>query len=105
MYRSEGLVPNVKRDASHHRVFDDCGVAWIKSLICLKNCGISIHEMKEYIALCLKGESTILKRKRAQLVEFIAEVQASIDYIDWKQGFDDGVLAGKTKYFSNLINT
>ena len=24
-------------------------------------------------------------------------------YIDWKQGFYDDVLSGKTKYFSNLI--
>ena len=65
--------------------------------------------MKEYIALCLKGESTIperkviLEHKRAQLVERIAEIQASIDYIDWKQGFYDDVLAGRTKYFSNLV--
>ena len=28
-----------------------------------------------------------------------------IDYIDWKQGFYDDVLSGKTKYYSNLINT
>ncbi len=108
-YCNEGLVPNVKRDANNHRVFDDRDVAWIKSLTCLKNCGMSIQEMKEYIALCLKGESTIperkviLEHKRAQLVERIAEIQASIDYIDWKQGFYDDVLAGRVKYFSNLV--
>ena len=109
-YCNEGLVPNVKRDANNHRAFDDRDVAWIKSLTCLKNCGMSIQEIKEYIALCLKGESTIperkviLEHKRAQLVERIAEIQASIDYIDWKQGFYDDVLAGRTKYFSNLIS-
>ena len=90
-------------------MFDDRDVAWIKSLTCLKNCGMSIQEMKEYIALCLKGESTIperkviLEHKRAQLVERVAEIQASIDYIDWKQGFYDDVLAGRVKYFSNLV--
>ena len=77
-YCNEGLIPNVKRDANNHRVFDDRDVAWIKSLTCLKNCGMSIQEMKEYIALCLKGESTIperkviLEHKRAQLVERVA---------------------------------
>lgn len=30
---------------------------------CLKNCGMGIAEMKEYLALCLKGESTIPERK------------------------------------------
>ncbi|WP_102493072.1 hypothetical protein [Selenomonas felix] len=30
-------------------------------------------------------------------------VQASIDYIDWKQGFYDDVLSGRTPYISNLL--
>ena len=31
------------------------------------------------------------------------ELQSSIDFIDWKQGFYDDVLSGKTAYYSNLI--
>ena len=108
-YCNEGLVPNVKRDANNHRVFDDRDVAWIKSLTCLKNCGMSIQEMKVYIDLCLQGEKTIperkviLARKREDLLKKMAELQASIDYIDWKQGFYDDVLSGKIEYYSNLI--
>lgn len=109
-YCNEGLVPNVKRDANNHRVFDDRDVAWIKSLTCLKNCGMSIHEMKVYIDLCLRGEETIperkviLAQKREDLLKRMAELQACVDYIDWKQGFYDDVLSGKIEYFSNLIN-
>ena len=83
----------------------------VKSLNCLKNCGMSISEMKEYINLCLAGESTIPERKaildikRTALLEQLKQVQDCIDYIDWKQGFYDDVLSGKTKYYSNLINT
>lgn len=108
-YCNEGLVPNVKRDANNRRVFDDRDVAWIKSLTCLKNCGMSIQEMKTYIALCLQGEASIperkviLAQKRDALLEKMTEIQASIDYIDWKQGFYDDVLSGKIKYRSNLI--
>lgn len=110
-YCNEGLVPNVKRDKNNYRIFDNNNVAWIKSLICLKNCGMSIQEMKEYLALCLEGPSTIkerkviLEKKRASLSEKIAELQKSIDYIDWKQDFYDDVLSGKTEYVSNLIDT
>ena len=108
-YCNEGLVPNVKRDGNNRRVFDDRDIAWIKSLTCLKNCGMSIQEMKEYIALCLVGAGSIperkviLDRKRDQLLERMAELQASIDYIDWKQGFYDDVLSGRRKYVSNLL--
>lgn len=108
-YCNEGLVPNVKRDANNRRIFDERDIAWIKSLTCLKNCGMSIHEMKIYIALCLKGKDSIperkiiLEKKREELLHRMEDLQRSIDYIDWKQNFYDNVLAGKTVYFSNLI--
>lgn len=108
-YCNQGLVPNVKRDANNRRVFDDRDVAWIKSLTCLKRCDMSLQEMKEYLGLCLQGPASIPERKamlavkRAVLEEKLAEVQASIDYIDWKQGFYDDVLAGRTEYESNLL--
>lgn len=62
-YCNEGLVSNVKRDKRNYRVFDDHDIKWIQSLNCLKNCGISIAEMKEYLALCLEGEKSIPTRK------------------------------------------
>ena len=108
-YCNEGLVPNVKRDKNNRRVFDERDIAWIKSLTCLKNCGMSIQEMKDYLALCLQGEGTIpqrkvmLAQKQEALRETMREVQESIAYIDWKQNFYDEVLSGKRPYESNLI--
>lgn len=108
-YCNEGLVPNVKRDKNNHRVFDERDVKWIKDLICLKKCGMSIQEMKEYLGLCLQGESTIMARKemltkkRTALLASIEELKGCVDYIDWKQGFYDDVLSGKRPYVSNLI--
>lgn len=108
-YCNEGLVPNVKRDKNNRRVFDEHDVAWINSLTCLKKCGMSIQEMKDYLALCLQGEKTIPQRKEmlAQkqdvLRETMQELQESIAYIDWKQNFYDEVLSGKRPYESSLI--
>ena len=107
-YCNEGLVPNVKRDKNNRRVFDERDVAWIKSLTCLKKCGMSIQEMKEYLDLCLQGERTIPQRKamlavkQAALRETIQQLQESVAYIDWKQNFYDEVLSGKRPYESNL---
>ncbi len=108
-YCNQGLVPNVKRDKNNRRVFDEHDAQWVKSLICLKKCGMSIEEMRSYLKLCLQGEQSIPERKimlaekREQLIAQMSEIQASIDYIDWKQGFYDDVLAGRTEYFSNLL--
>ena len=110
-YCNEGLVPHVKRDKNNRRVFDERDVAWISSLTCLKKCGMSIQEMKEYMELCLQGEQTIpqrkemLARKQIKLRETIQELNESVAYIDWKQNFYDEVLAGKRPYESNLLCT
>ena len=108
-YCNQGLVPNVKRDSQNRRMFDDRDIAWINSLSWLKNCNMGIAEKKEYIDLCLGGESTIPERKiileakqKALEVEK-KRIEEAIAYIDWKQDFYDDVLSGKTKYFSNLI--
>lgn len=108
-YCKEGLIPNVKRDSRNYRVFDDNNIKWIQSLNCLKNCGMTIMEMKEYLALCLEGQSSIPERKKIldakkeTLLQSMNDLQKAIDYIDWKQSFYDDVLSGKTKYYSNLI--
>ena len=110
-YCNEGLIPNVKRDGNNRRVFADKDVKWIKDLTCLKKCGMSILEMKEYLELCLQGESSIMQRKellskkRNALLASIKELEDSVAYIDWKQNFYDEVLSGARPYVSNLIRT
>ena len=108
-YCNEGLVPNVKRDSRNYRVFDEHDIKWLQSLNCLKSCGMSLAEMKTYLALCLAGEGTIPERKvilaekKEALLQSIAELQKAVAFIDWKQGFYDDVLSGKTEYYSNLV--
>ena len=108
-YCNEGLVPNVKRDGNNRRIFDERDVKWIKDLVCLKKCGMSIQEMKEYLDLCLQGQATIpqrkemLTKKQEALRRSIQELEDSVAYIDWKQNFYDEVLAGVRPYTSNLI--
>lgn len=110
-YCNQGLVPNVKRDKNNYRVFDEHDIEWIKGLICLKRCGMSLADMKHYLALCLKGKSSIPQRKeiltkqRDFLVKKMENLQEDIAYIDGKQNYYDDVLSGKIKYTSNLIHT
>ena len=109
-YCNEGLIPNVKRSENNYRIFDDRDVAWIKSLSCLKKCGMGIAEMKKYVALCLDGESSIPERKqilnkKKELLEMkLREIEECIDYINGKQQFYDDVLTGNVPYTSNLID-
>jgi len=109
-YCDEGLVPNVKRDKNNYRNFDERNLNWLKSLQCLKRCGMSIKDMKKYMRLCLQGASTIDERKdilavqKEILLGQINEIQKSVAYIDEKQEYFDGVLSGTIQYTSNLID-
>ena len=108
-YCNEGLVPNVKRDKLNRRIFDERDIAWVKSLQCLRKCGMSIAEMKEYMNLCLKGAESIperkiiLERRKSILLEQTRELEECMRYIDSKQKFYDEVVSGEREYFSNLL--
>ena len=110
-YCNEGLVPGVKRDERRRRVFDDSDIAWIRGLICLKKCGMSMEQMKEYLSLCLLGEGSIpqrqamLARQRETLLARQAELQSSLDFIDRKQQFYRDVQAGRVPYRSSLTRS
>lgn len=108
-YCNQGLVPNVKRDGSNRRVFDERDLAWLEGLGCLRRCGLSIKEMQHYVQLCLRGEASIPERKvilaerRKALEEEMARLQSALEYLDSKQAFYDEVLAGRRPYVSNLL--
>lgn len=108
-YCNEGLVPNLKRDRLNRRIFDDRAVGWIKSLKCLKGCGMGIKEMREYMGLCLEGKKsipermTMLQKKKEDLKAQIRQVEQSIKYIEKKEKFYQDVQTGKIKYTSNLL--
>ena len=108
-YSNEGLIPDVKRDKNNYRIFDEKNIGWIKSLSCLKKCGMSNKEIKVYMKLCKKGISSISERKEIldkklnELEKEIDRIRESIDYINFKKQFYDDVLSGKKEYFSYLI--
>ena len=109
-YCNEGLIPNVTRDKNNYRVFSERDVNWIRGLLCLKRCDMSIKEMKRYMELCLQGKNSIAERKElltAQkeiLLDHIKELQNSVEYIEKKQRYYDDVLGGVIPYSSNLIS-
>ncbi len=66
-YDKEGLLPLVKRSKSGIRKFTDNDIEWIGLICCLKNSGMSILQIKEFMNLCLKGNETVETRKEILL--------------------------------------
>lgn len=108
-YCKEDLIPNIKRDKNNYRLFDERNLAWLRDLQCLRNCGMSLKDMRRYMEYCLQGPSTISQRQamlavtKQELLRQAREIEERLQYINYKQEFYDGVLSGKIKYRSNLI--
>lgn len=107
-YCNEGLIPNVKRNENNHRIFDDNDIQWINNLSCLKDCGMSIKDMRIYVELCLEGEQTIPQRQamlQVQQDNLLCKLQLITDnlsYINQKQQLYADILSGKIPYLPPL---
>lgn len=77
-YEKEGLLPSVRRTKSGIRRYDKEDLEWIGLIVCLKNTGMSIKQIKDFVALCVKGEVT-LKERCEMLYEHKRSVEAQIE--------------------------
>ncbi|MFD1432290.1 MerR family transcriptional regulator [Lacticaseibacillus yichunensis] len=62
-YDKAGLLPFVARDASGYRAFTDGDMALLHTIICLKNTGMRIDDIRTYIQYVMAGTSTVAKRR------------------------------------------
>jgi DNA-binding transcriptional MerR regulator len=89
-YDKEGLLPFVDRSPSGTRCFKESDFEWLGMIQCLKNTGMTIRDIHEFVGWCMEGDSTIQKRLdmfRAQKKEIqsrMMEFQRYLDKIDYK---------------------
>lgn len=90
-YTDRGLVPSVQRDIHNNRLFDDESLHWLSAARFLKQCNMSIKDIKKYVDLCLEGDSTIeeryeiiLKQKSVALAQ-LEDTKRSIQYLERKE--------------------
>ncbi len=61
-YEKEGLLPFVERTESGLRSFAVEDLEWLNLINCLKNTGMPIKQIKQFIDLCTEGDCTLEKR-------------------------------------------
>ncbi|CAH7238961.1 hypothetical protein VCHA37P193_660004 [Vibrio chagasii] len=63
-YEKIGLLNNVQRNSSGHRVYIAKDVKWLEFVIRLKETAMPLEEILEYVRLREQGSSAVLKRQR-----------------------------------------
>ncbi len=76
-YEKEGLLPQVGRSKSGIRYYSEDDLEWLGLICCLKNTGMSIKQIKEFVDLSIEGDTT-LKRRCEMLQEHKKNVETQI---------------------------
>ncbi len=99
-YTDKGLLP-CRREKNNRRIFDDESVNWLRTIQCLRKCGISIEDIRSYSALCMEGNSTLsvryefMKSHRELALKRLEEARELVSYMDHKVRHYEDILEGR----------
>lgn len=90
-YEQEGLLLALPdRASSTHRRYPPIMVSWLTFITKLRSTGMPIRDIRRYAELARQGDKTtpqrlaLLVEHRGRVLEQLAEVQRSLDAIDFK---------------------
>ena len=92
-YEREGLIPFVNRSNKGIRQYSNDNIEWIGVVCCLKNTGMSIKQIKDFVELILEGDTTLKQRcdmlidHKEKIEEHISELQNNLHTVDRKIRF------------------
>lgn len=91
-YDKQGLLPFVSRNRSGYREFTTGDLRLLHTIICLKNTGMPIRTIRDYVNAVMQGPSSIplrqdlLQRHRQTILAEQAKIMANLKEIDFKLG-------------------
>jgi Predicted transcriptional regulators len=89
-YDKEGLIPNLNKNAAGVRRFNEDNVSTLKIVECLKNAGMPIKDIKQFVQWTLQGDKTLNERSqmfqelRVSVQEQMKQLQETLDTINFK---------------------
>lgn len=104
-YEKIGLIPRVPRTKSGIRDFDDESCRWIEFIKCMRNSGMTIEVLTEYINLYKQGDKTIEARKKLlieqkeKLLSKQEEIANTIKRLEYKIEIYNEIAKGERKDF------
>lgn len=98
-YERVGLIPNVNRTAGGIRDYREEDCRWIEFIKCMRNAGLPIEVLIEYVRLFQQGDKTMAARKallvdqRDRLIQRITEMKETLERLNGKiERYDNQVV-------------
>lgn len=89
-YERIGLIPSVNRNKGGIRDYSEEDCKWIEFIKCMRNAGLPIEILIEYVTLFQQGDATIEARKellteqRKQLVAKMEDIKKTLERLNYK---------------------
>lgn len=89
-YERIGLIPHVTRLPNGIRDFAEYDCGWVEFIRCMRESGVQIEALVEYVTLFQEGEHTaaarfeILVEQREKLAAKLEEMRATVQRLDGK---------------------
>ncbi len=95
-WAKRGLFPNIMRDGNNYRLFEERDILWVTTVRCLRETGMSIPKVLDYLKLCEEGEKTlknriqILKAQKKEIEATLETYQNALCHIEKKLATMEG---------------
>jgi DNA-binding transcriptional MerR regulator len=102
-YERVGLLPPVNRNGSGLRDYNELDIRRVEFVKCMRAAGLPVDVLVEYVGLVGQGDATaaarrdILVEQRALLAARMAEMQKTLDLLDYKISVYDDQLLNKER--------
>ncbi len=63
-YERVGLIPPVTRTSSGNRDYQESDLGWVENAVCMRNAGVPIEALIEYVKLYQMGDATFEARRQ-----------------------------------------
>jgi DNA-binding transcriptional MerR regulator len=89
-YERIGLIRNVRRNENGIRNYSEEDCNWVEFIKCMRNAGVQVEALIEYVTLFQQGEAThnarkqILIEQRDQLKKRLAETKSTLKRLNHK---------------------
>lgn len=107
-YEKIGLISNVPRQKNGIRNYDDKTCRRIEFIKCMRDAGVEIEILIEYISLFEKGKSTVkarqqlLEEQKEKLLNKQKNINETIKKLNYKLQLYDEIIDGKRKDFTEI---
>lgn len=91
-YERVGAIPAVTRTKNGIRDYAEQDIGWVENAICMRNAGVPVEMIAEYVKLCQQGDETFQARRdllntvRRELLRQIEKRQKELERLEYKIG-------------------